>query len=160
MKDVMARWGFGSVRTRTVVIQVAIVGGVILWLTLGWPRIQQERAAAALARREQKIESFLQSTVVERAGEEIEVPTADGLRRVHPQRLRIMPAVGDVQQELGAPDQSMTDAQGGQHLIWIGTRHKLNASFNKGRLYAVTLTNLQTGHGITVYESAAQFHPF
>ncbi|MGD0922537.1 MAG: hypothetical protein ABSA70_12350 [Terriglobia bacterium] len=156
----MARWGFGSVRTRTIVIQVAIIAGVILWLTLGWPRIQQERAAAQLARREQKIESFLQSTVVERAGEEIEVPTVDGLRRVHPQRLRITPAVGDVQQELGAPDQSMTDSQGGQHLIWIGTRHKLDASFDKGRLYAVTLTNLQTGHGMTVYESSAQYHPF
>jgi len=156
----MARWGFGNVRTRTIVIQVAIVAGVILWLTLGLPKYRKEKAAAELARREQKIEAFLQSTVVERAGEEIEVPTADGLRRVHPQRLRIMPAVGDVQQELGAPDQSMTDAQGGQHLIWIGTRHKLNASFNKGRLYAVTLTNLQTGHGMTVYESAAQYHPF
>ncbi|MGD0922543.1 MAG: hypothetical protein ABSA70_12380 [Terriglobia bacterium] len=156
----MARWGFGSVRTRTIVIQVAIVAGVILWLTLGWPKIQQERAAAALARREQKIESFLQSVVVERAGEEIEVPTVEGVRRVRPQRLRITPAVGDVQRTLGAPDQSMTDFQGGQHLIWIGTRHKLDASFDKGRLYAVTLTNLQTGHGMTVYESSAQFRAF
>ena len=156
----MARWGFGNVRARTIVIQVAIVAGVILWLTLGWPKIQQERAATQLARREQKIESFLQSTVVERGGEEIEVPTVEGARRVHPQRLRITPAVGDVQQALGAPDQSMTDFQGGQHLIWIGTRHKLDASFDKGRLYAVTLTDLQTGHGMTVYESSAQYHPF
>ena len=156
----MARWGFGNVRARTIVIQVAIVAGVILWLTLGWPKIQQERAAAALARRELKIEAFLQSTVVERAGEEIEVPTVEGVRRVHPQRLRVTPAVGDVQQGLGAPDQSMTDAQGGQHLTWLGTRHKLNASFSKGRLYAVTLTDLQTGYGFTVYESAAQYHPF
>jgi hypothetical protein len=156
----MAGWGFGSVRTRTIVIQVAIVTGVILWLTLGLPKYRKEKTAAALARREQNIESFVQSIVVERGGEEMEVPTVDGVRRVHPQRLRFLPAVGDVQEELGAPDQSMTDAQGGQHLIWIGTRHKLNASFNKGRLYAVTLSDLQTGHGMTVYESAAQYHPF
>jgi len=156
----MARWGFGSVRTRTIVIQVAIVAGVILWLTLALPKIQKERAAAELARREQKIESFLQSTAVERVGEEIEVPTVEGVRRVRPQRLRITPAAGDVQQALGAPDQSMTDFRGGQHLIWIGTRHKLEASFDKGRLYAVTLTDLQTGHGMTVYESSAQYHPF
>jgi hypothetical protein len=155
----MAGWGFGSVRTRTIVIQVAIVTGVILWLTLGLPKYRKEKTAAALARREQNIESFVQSIVVERGGEEMEVPTVDGVRRVHPQRLRFLPAVGDVQEELGAPDQSMTDAQGGQHLIWIGTRHKLNASFNKGRLYAVTLSDLQTGHGMTVYESAAQYHP-
>jgi hypothetical protein len=156
----MARWGFGSVRTRTIVIQVAIVAGVILWLTLGWPKIRKERAAAELARREQKIQSFLQSAVVEAGGEEIAVPTGEGVRRVRPQRLRITPAVGEVQQALGAPDRSMTDFRAGQHLIWLGTRHQLEASFDKGRLYAVTLTDLQTGHGITVYESSAQYRPF
>jgi hypothetical protein len=156
----MARWSFGSLRTRTIIIQVAIFAGVILWLTLALPKIQKERAAAELARREQKIESFVQSAVVEAGGEEIAVPTVEGVRRVRPQRLRITPAVGDVQQALGAPDRSMTDFRGGQHLIWLGTRHQLEASFAKGRLYAVTLTDLQTGHGITVYESSAQYRPF
>jgi hypothetical protein len=156
----MARWGFGSLRTRTIIIQVAIFAAVILWLALGLPSVRKERAAAELARREQKIESFVQSAVVEAGGEEIAMPTAEGVRRVRPQRLRLTPAVGDVQQALGAPDRSMTDSQGGQHLTWLGTRHQLEASFDKGRLYAVTLTNLQTGHGITVYESRAQFRPF
>jgi hypothetical protein len=156
----MARWGFGSVRTRAIVIQVAVVAAVILWLKLVLPQIQKDRAAAQLARREQSIESFLQSTVVESGGEEIEVSTVEGVRRVRPQTLRITPPVGDVQQALGAPDESMTDFRGGQHLIWLGTQRKLEASFDKGRLYAVTLTDLQTGHGMTVYESRAQYRPF
>jgi hypothetical protein len=156
----MARWSFGSLRTRTIIIQVAIFAGVILWLTLALPKIQKERAAAELARREQKIESFVQSAVVAAGGEEIEVPTVEGVRRVRPQRLRVTPAVGEVQQALGAPERSMTDFRGGQHLTWIGTRHQLEASFAKGRLYAVTLTDLQTGHGSTVYESSAQYRPF
>ena len=156
----MARWGLGSLRTRTIIIQVAIFAAVILWLTLALPKIQKERAAAELARREQKIESFVQSAVVEAGDEEIAVPTVEGVRRVRPQRLRITPAVGEVQQALGAPDRSMTDFRGGQHLIWIGTRHQLEASFAKGRLFAVTLTDRQTGHGMTVYESSAQYRPF
>ena len=156
----MARWGFGSVRTRAIVIQVAVVAAVILWLKLVLPQIQKDRAAAQLARREQSIESFVQSTVVESGGEEIEVSTVEGVRRVRPRTLRITPPVGDVQQALGAPDQSMTDFCGGQHLIWLGTQRKLEASFDKGRLYAVTLTDLQTGHGMTVYESSAKYHPF
>jgi len=156
----MARWSFGRLRTRTIVIQVAIVLAVIFWFTLGLPEIRKERAAAELARQEQKIEAFLQSVVVEAGGEEIEVPTVEGVRRVRPQRLRITPAVGDVQLTLGAPDQRLTDFRGGQHLTWLGTRHKLEASFDKGRLYAVTLTDLQTGHGMTVYESSAHYRPF
>jgi len=88
------------------------------------------------------------------------VPTVDGVRRVRPQRLRITPAVGDVQQALGVPDQSMTDFRGGQHLTWLGTRHQLEAAFDKEHLYAVTLTDRQTGHGMTVYESSAHYRPF
>lgn len=156
----MARWGFGGVRTRTIVIQVAVVAAVILWLKLALPKIQKDRAAAELARRERNIQAFVQSTVVESGGEEIEVSTVEGTKRVRPKVLRITPAVGDVQQALGAPDESMTDFRGGQHLIWYGTKHKLEAAFDRGRLYAVTLTDLQTGHGMTVYESRSQYHPF
>jgi hypothetical protein len=156
----MARWVFGSVRTRTIVTQVAVVAGVILWLKIALPKIQKDRAAAELARRERTIESFVQSTVVESGGEEIGVSTLEGVKRVRPKVLRITPAVADVEQALGAADESMTDFRGGQHLIWYGTKHKLEAAFDKGRLYAVTLTDLQTGHGMTVYESRAQYHPF
>jgi hypothetical protein len=156
----MARWSFGSVRTRAIVIQVAVVAGVILWLKLALPKIQKERVAAQIARREQRIESFVQSTVVESGGEEIEVSTVEGVKRVRPQVLRITPAVADVEQALGAPDESMSDFRGGQHLVWYGTEHKLEAAFDTGRLYAVTLTDLQTGHGMTVYESRARYHPF
>jgi hypothetical protein len=156
----MARWGFGSVRTRAIIVQVAVVAGVIIGLKFALPEIQKDRAAAQLARREQKIEAFVQSTVVEGGGEESEVSTAEGIRRVRPKVLRITPAAGDVQQALGAPDESMTDFRGGQHLIWYGNKHRLEAAFDCGRLYAVTLTDLQTGHGVTVYESRAQYHPF
>jgi hypothetical protein len=156
----MAGWSLGSVRTRTIVIQVAVVAGVILWLKFALPKIQKDRAAAELARRERNIEAFVQSTVVEGGGEEVEVSTLEGVKRVRPQVLRITPAVADAEEALGAPDESMTDFRGGQHLIWYGNKHKLEAAFDKGRLYAVTLTNLQTGHGMTVYESRIQYHPF
>jgi hypothetical protein len=156
----MARWGFGSVRTRTIVIQVAVVAAVIVWLKIALPKIQKDRAAAELARREQRIEAFVQSTIVEGGGEEIEVSTLEGVKHVHPKVLRITPAVPDVQASLGAPDESMIDFRGGQHLVWHGNKHKLEAAFDKGRLYAVTLTDLMTGHGMTVYESRLQYHPF
>jgi hypothetical protein len=54
----------------------------------------------------------------------------------------------------------MTDFRGGQHLTWIGPRHRLEASFDKGRLYALTLTDLQTGHGMQVFESSAEWRAF
>jgi hypothetical protein len=77
-----------------------------------------------------------------------------------PQRLRLTPEVAEVERQLGAPEQTMTDFRGGQHLTWIGTRLKLEASFNKGQLYALTITDLKTGHGEQVFESSALWRAF
>ena len=151
---------FGSVRTRVILVQVAIVAGVIAWYKLFLPGIQEDRAAAEAARREQKIEALVQSMVIEAAGRENDTPETPGSTRQRPQRLRFTPPVDEVQQELGAPDTSMTDFRGGQHLTWVGTSHSLELSFDKGRLYALTLTELKTGHGMQVFESAAQWRAF
>ena len=153
-------FGLGSVRTRVIIIQVGIVIGVMIWYKLFLPEIQKARAAAEAAKREQRIESIVQSIVAEAAGRENDAPATQGETRGRPQRLRITPPVEEVQQQLGAPDTNMTDFRGGQHLTWIGTRHKLEASFDKGRLYALTLTDLQTGHGMQVFESSAQWRAF
>jgi hypothetical protein len=138
---------------------VVILAGVILWLKVAWPGIQKERAAADARKREQQIESFVQSVVAESGAVEPGAP-ANGKPASNPQRLRITPLVSEVQQALGAPDTSMTDFRGGQHLTWMGTRHKLTASFNQGRLYALTLTDVPTGRGMRVFESSAQWQEF
>ncbi len=151
---------FGSVRTRVIIVQVAIVVGVIAWYKVFWPEIQKERAAAETARREEKIEALVQAMVVEAAGPETGALAGEGETRARPQRLRITPSVDEVEQELGAPDTNMTDFRGGQHLTWIGSRHSLELAFDKGRLYALTLTDLQSGHGVQVFESATQWRAF
>ena len=154
------RIGSLTVRTKAIVIQVVIVAGVILWFKLGLPSIRKERTAAEAVQREERIESFVQSVVVEAGRPEAEASPAPGAQRALPQRLRIFPPVDEVQQTLGAPSASMTDFRGGQHLTWIGTRHSLEVSFDKGRLYALTLTDLKSGHGATIYESPALWRQF
>jgi len=151
---------FGSVRTRVILVQVAILAGVLAWYRIFLPGIQKERAAEEAARREQKIEALVQSMVIEAAGRENDAPPPPGSTRQHPQRLRFTPPVDAVEKELGAPDTSMTDFRGGQHLTWVGTKHSLELSFEKGRLYALTITDRQTGHGTQVFESAVQGRAF
>lgn len=154
------RIGSISVRTKAILIQALIILGLIVWFKLVLPIIQNERAADELARHEQKIESLVQSMVVDAAGPETDAPAKHGAKPARPKRLRFTASVEDIQRALGAPDTSMTDFRGGQHLTWIGTRHKLEASFNKGRLYALALVDLQTGHGMTVFEWSAQWQQF
>lgn len=149
----MALFSLGSVRTKVILIQALVVGGLIVYFKLALPWIQKERAADQALQHEQQIESLMQTMVVD-------VPAPSGQNAPRPKRLRITASVEEIQQTLGAPDTSMTDFRGGQHLEWIGTRHKLTASFNKGRLYALALTDLRTGHGMTVYEWSAQWQQF
>jgi hypothetical protein len=58
------------VRTGVIIIQVGIVIGVMIWYKLFLPEIQKARTAAEAAKREQRIESIVQSIVVEAAGRE------------------------------------------------------------------------------------------
>jgi hypothetical protein len=145
-----------SVRNRTIVIQIGIVAGLILFYMLALPGIRKARQAAASENREQRIMAFVHSVAVEVGSAEDQAKPGNKL----PQHLRVTPQVGDVEQELGAPQEFMNDFMGGQHLTWIGARHKLRASFDKGRLYALTVTDLKTGHGMQVFESSAQWQAF
>lgn len=149
-------------RNRMILVQVAIVLGLVVFYELALPKIRRAQEASAAAQREEKIMTFVHSVAVEVGGSTdqpvpgAEADESDG----HPEHLRVTPQVGDVEQELGAPQEYMNDFMGGQHLTWIGTKHKLVASFTKGQLYALTFTNLKTGHGMQVFESSAQWRAF
>ena len=145
-------------RTRVILIQVAIVAGLIVYFKVALPKIEKARLAARIAAREQAIGSFFQSVTGDVESGEVApggAASAGGARR-----LRVMPDVHEVQRQLGAPDQSMTDFAGAQHLTWIGQKRKLLASFNKGRLYSLTFSDLAGEHGERVFESSAQWQQF
>ncbi len=156
----MSWFGSKSVRTRVILIQGLILVGVIAWFVIFLPRIEKERAAARVAERETKITAFLQSMLIEVGGPDDEPPAKGGGVPAHPQRLKTSASRDEVEGMLGAPDTTYTDFRGGQHLTWVGTRHRLEVVFDKGNLYALTYTDLQTGHGATVFESSAQWSPF
>ncbi len=147
----------GGISKRVIVIQLVIIAGLAAFLKLYLPRMEKARATADLDRRESRIENFFKEMVVEDSGRMVEAP---GGGETHPQRLRSTPSVREVEQALGGPDTSTTDFAGGLHLTWIGTRQTLEASFNHGRLYCLTLKNRRTGHGVNVFESSANWQPF
>jgi len=120
--------------------------------------MEKARAAAEVAAGEKKIETFYQSIVVADPSREVTRPDAKGPE--HPLRLRQTSSVDEVEQALGAPNGERRDFAGGMHLTWTGSKHTLEASFNQGRLYCLTLTDCQTGRGAMVFESSTYFHPF
>lgn len=156
----MAGIGSWSPRTKAMVIQAVVVAGLIAWFKFGLPGIRRAQGAADVAEREQRIEGFVGEMIVADPSRTVETPAADGEARAHPERLSGTLSLEEVERALGAPETSATDFRGGEHLTWTGTRHRLEASFDKGRLYALTLTDLKTGHGSTVLESSAQWRPF
>ena len=147
----MAWFDLSTPRNRIILTQVVIIGLLLGFYKLALPRIQKAREASATAEREQRMMAFIQSVVAE-------VGRGDESKR--PEYLRSTPQVHDVELQLGAPQENMNDFLGGQHLTWIGTRHKLMASFNKGELYALTVTDMKTTHGRQVFKSSAQWRPF
>jgi hypothetical protein len=156
----MRAYDSGSVRTRTVVLQLLIVAGLVGFYKLYIPRMQRKKATAEAQERELRIETFFQSAVADDASLEVEVPAASGGGRAHPQRLRGTPPIAEVEQALGAPDERSTDFRGGLHLGWVGTAHKLEAAFDRGRLYCLRREDRRTGHGALVFESSSAWHPF
>ena len=141
---------------RTISIQLVIVAGLVAWLKVYLPRSERRKAAAEAAERERKIEAFFANMVIEDARE---VAGPDG-ETLHPQRLRATLSSSEVEQVLGAPRISNPDFRGGQHLTWIGTTHRLEAAFNKGRLYSLRIEDLRTEHGTVVFESSAYWQAF
>lgn len=153
----MAPSDSGGISKRVIVIQLVIVAGLIALFKFYVPRMEKARATADLAQRENRIQDFFKSTVVEDSSRTVE-PAMGG--RTHPQRLQSTPSMQEVDQVLGGPDTSTTDYAGGLHLTWIGSRHSLEAGFNHGRLYCLTLKDRSTGHGVNVFESSANWQAF
>jgi hypothetical protein len=150
----------GRASWRTIVIQLLLLLGLVVFFKLYLPRHQRDLAARAAATREQKITTVFHDAVVEESTREISVPLAGAIVKRHPQRLRTRFSPQEAESTLGVPRAATVDFRGGQHLTWLGTAHKLEASFDAGRLYCLSFEECATGHGVLVYESADQWHPY
>ena len=147
----------GRISKGVIAVQLIILAGLVVFLKFYLPRMEKAKAAAQLQERESRIVSVFNSMVAEDSSRMVEAP---GIGQTHPQSLRSTPSMADVEQVLGGPDTSTTDFAGGLHLTWIGTKHSLEASFNRGQLYCLTFTDRNTGHGASVFESSEQWRPF
>jgi hypothetical protein len=150
----------GRALWRVIVIQVLLLLGLAVFYKLYLPHRARDLADRAAATREQKINALFQDSVEEDSAHEISVPLDGAIVKRHPQRLRTTFSPGEADFALGVPDASTTDFSGGQHLTWLGTTHKLVASFNTGRLYCLALEDRTTGHGVMVFESPWTWHPY
>src|SRR6202041_1203854 len=97
---------------------------------------------------------------VEDSASEISVPVDGTIVKRHPQRLRTTFSPQDAESKLGIPDKNISDFRGGQHLSWVGTAHTLQAAFDAGRLYYISLEDRATGHGGGVYASFDLWGPY
>jgi hypothetical protein len=150
----------GSVRWRVIVVQVVILAGLLVWFKVYLPSRDRARAAGEAAAREKKIEEVFRSLVVEDPSRQVRQPGLNGGAPVHPQKLRAVVSRAEVEQILGVPQTSTSDFRGGEHLVWIGTEHKLEAAFDKGRLYSLRIEDLRTGHGSMVFEQSWYWQTF
>ena len=147
-----------STRNKAILVQVAIVAGLVIYFKVALPRMEEARMAERVSAREEAIHAFFQSVTTQVGAAD---PQDAGAGKAgNALRLRVTPDVTEVQRQLGAPDQSMTDFAGAQHLTWFGKEQKLVASFNKGQLYAVTISDLAGEHGERVYQTSAQYQKF
>jgi len=151
---------FDRPRWRVMVIQLLILLGLIAIYKLYLLYRTRDLAGRAAANCEQKINALFQGTVVEDSAHEISVPLEGVIVKRHPQRLSKTFSPHEAESTLGLPDANTIDFGGGQHLAWLGTSHKLEASFNAGRLYCLSLEDRATGHGVLVYESIWSWHPY
>jgi hypothetical protein len=150
----------GRAPWRVIIIQILLLSGLAVFFKLYLPRHARQTAVREAAAREQQINALFQNSVEQDSTQEISVPLDGTIVKRYPQKLRIALSPQDVESTLGVPVSSTTDFQGGQHLTWIGTAHKLEASFNAGRLYCLALEDRSTGHGVMVFESPLSWHPY
>ena len=153
----MVSSGSGTPWTRILVIQSIIIAVVAAILAFYLPGRARREARAEAADRELRIQSFAHTMLVEDPIRQVSATGPDGETLSHAQKLLRQESVDEVQQTLGAPTAERADINGGQHLTWTGTRHQLEAAFDKGVLYNVMYRDVRTGHGVTVFESAAYF---
>ena len=151
---------FGRAPWRVILIQLLILAAIFAFYKLYLPHRAHDLAVNAAASREQKINALFQDSITEDSAHEISIPLEGVIVKRHPQRLRIALSPQDAESTLGVPDATTTDFQGGQHLTWLGTTHKLEASFNAGRLYCLALEDRATGHGVMVFESPSSWRPY
>lgn len=156
----MAHSSFGRAPWRAILIQLLILSGLVVFYKLYLPYHVRDLAGRAAAAREQKIMALFQGSVVEDSTHEISVPQEGVVVKRHPQRLRTLFSPREAESTLGVPDATTTDFRGGQHFTWLGTTHKLEASFIAGRLYCLTFEDRATGHGAMVFESIWSWHPY
>ena len=147
-----------STRSKVILVQAAIIVGLVAYFKVALPKIERARMAARVIAREQAIHAFFQSVTTQVGSADAQ--EVDGGKSGNALRLRITPDVTEVQRQLGAPDQSMTDFAGAQHLTWFGKDRKLLASFNKGQLYALTISDLAGEHGERVFQTSAEYQKF
>jgi hypothetical protein len=151
---------FGRAPWRVIGIQVLILSGLAVFFKFYLPRHARDLAERAAAAREHEINTLFENSVEQVSTQEISVPLDGAIVKRYPQKLRIVLSPHEAESTLGVPDSSTTDFAGGQHLTWTGTTHKLEASFNAGRLYCLNLENRSTGHGVMVFESPTSWHPY
>ena len=156
----MAFFRIGRVSKRFILIQILILLGLVAIYKLYLPYRARDLAERAAAAREEKINALFRDSVAEDPTHEISVPLEGAIVKRHPQRLRTVFSLQQAESTLGVPDATTTDFRGGYHLTWLGTTHKLEASFNAGRLYCLSLEDRATGHGVLVYESIWSWHPY
>ena len=149
----------GRAAWRIFGIQVVILLGLLTAYKLYLPRHTRELTARAAAARETSIDALYQSSVEDSASE-ISVPVDGMTVKRHPQRLRTTFSPHDAESKLGIPDKNISDFRGGQHLTWVGTAHTLQAAFDAGRLYYLSLEDRATGHGARVYASFDLWGPY
>jgi hypothetical protein len=147
-----------STRSKVILVQAAIVVGLVAYFKVALPMIEKGRTAARISAREEAIHAFFKSVTTQVGGADAQ--EAGESEAVGELRLRITPDATEVQRQLGAPDQSMTDFAGAQHLTWKGNVRMLVASFNKGQLYALTISDLAGEHGERVFQASAQYQKF
>lgn len=156
----MAFSNTGGAPWRVIVIQLLILSGLAVFFKFYLPHRTRAMEEAAVIVRENKINALFDDAVTKDSVHEITVPLEGALVKRHPQRLRLELSPGRAESILGVPDTITTDFGGGQHLTWIGTAHKLEASFNAGRIYCLKLEERATGHGVMVFESPYAWHPY
>ena len=150
----------GRAPWRVIIIQVLILAGLAVFFKFYLPHRARDLAGRAAAAREEEINALFQNTVEQDSTQEISVPLNGAIVKRYPQKLRIALSPQDAESTLGIPDTTTTDFRGGQHLTWTGTTHKLEASFNAGRLYCLNLQDRSTGHGVMVFEAPTSWHPY
>jgi hypothetical protein len=150
----------GAVWVKALVVQLAILAGVVVFYKAYLPRMQKAQLAAAARAQEERIQAFVKSTIAEDPDREAAGTGTDGESLLHAQKLLRTLSLDETQQALGAPGSEFTDFREGQHLIWTGTTHRLEAVFDQGKLSILRFENLRTGHGVLVYASSAYWQAF